>query len=348
MVADETPSARALDDVPPVNQPLPPQTSSHTRAWRDGVLIAADFPVADVSEHLADPEVVVWVDLCAPDRQHLHALAAELSLHELAVEDALGEHQRPKLDHYDNHQFVSLHAVRLVTETGELEATEIDAFVDSRWMITIRKNERFDIEPVVRRWERAGALAAHGVPFLVYGLLDHVVDEYFVALDHFDEYYDTVSEALFDEQPLDASEQRYWFTMRRSLVRFHRLGVAMRELVSAIMRREQNFAGELYPYYQDVYDHVLRISESSDALRDLGSTIVETNLALRDFRQNQVMKRVGSWAAIIAVPTLITGYYGMNVPYPGFGTHAGVIASSLLAVIVPICLYVFFRRRDWL
>jgi magnesium transporter len=122
----------------------------------------------------------------------------------------------------------------------------------------------------------------------------------------------------------------------------------MREAVSAIMRREQNLAGELYPYYQDVYDHVLRIGESSDALRDLGATIVETNLALRDFRQNQVVKRVGSWAAIIAVPTLITGYYGMNVPYPGSGTTAGVVVSAALALGLPTGLYLYFRHRDWL
>ncbi len=320
-----------------------------TRAWRDGELIADGFPVADVSEHLAaDPSVVVWVDLCEPDREELLALADELSLHELAVEDALGPHQRPKLDHYDTHQFLSIRAVRLDPDNGELDETEIDAFINPRWMITIRKNDRFPIEPVVQRWDRSAALAHHGVAFLLYGLLDHVVDQYFVAIDRFDEFYDTLSQSLFDERPLDPTDQRHWFAIRRSLVRFHRLVVSMREAVSAIMRREQNLAGELYPYYQDVYDHVLRIGESSDALRDLGATIVETNLTLRDFRQNQVVKRVGSWAAIIAVPTLITGFYGMNVPYPGSGTTAGVVVSVGLALGLPVGLFVYFRHRDWL
>ena len=324
-------------------------TAPRTRAWRDGTLIAQDFPVADVSEHLdADPNVVVWVDLCEPDRDQLLVLAEELSLHELAVEDALGPHQRPKLDHYDTHQFLSIHAVRLDPDSGKLDETEIDAFINARWIITIRKNDRFPIEPVVQRWDRSADLARHGVAFLLYGLLDHVVDQYFVAVDRFDEFYDTISQALFDERPLDPTDQRHWFTMRRSLVRFHRLVVSMREAVSAIMRREQNLAGELYPYYQDVYDHVLRIGESSDALRDLGATIVETNLALRDFRQNQAMKRVGSWAAIIAVPTLITGYYGMNVPYPGSGSTTGVVVSAVLAAGIPTGLFLYFRRRDWL
>lgn len=328
--------------------PIPPKPV-HTRAWRDGVVIAEGFELAHVSDHLAaDPDTVVWVDLCTPDRDQLLLLAGELELHELAVEDALGPHQRPKLDIYDTHQFLSIHAVRLDPSTGELDETEIDAFINSRWMITIRKNDRFAIEPVVERWNRSVTLARHGVGFLLYGLLDLVVDEYFVAVDGFDEYYDEISQALFDEKPLEPNQQRSWFAMRRSLVRFHRLVVALREAVGALMRHEQHTPGELQPYFQDVYDHVLRISESSDSLRELGATITETNLALLDFRQNLIVKKVTSWAAIIAIPTLITGYYGMNVPYPGSGDTTGVVASAVLAVGLPAALYVYFRQRDWL
>ena len=330
-----------------------PPRPSHvpvTRAYRDGALIATDFTVDDVSEQLdAHPDNVVWVDLCEPAPADLRRLAAELSLHELAVEDALGPHQRPKLDHYDTHRFLSIHAVRLDPATGRLDETEIDAFINDRWIITIRKNDRFPIDVLTQRWDRTFKLAHHGVSYLLYGLLDLVVDEYFAAIDVFDDYYDTISQSLFDDEPLPAREQLHWFQMRQSLVRFHRLVVSMREAVSAIMRREHGaVTDDMYPYYQDVYDHVLRIAESSDALRDLGATIVETNLALRDFRQNQVTKKITSWAAIIAVPTLITGYYGMNVPYPGSGETAGVIVATTLALGVPAGLYVYFRQRDWL
>ena len=123
----------------------------------------------------------------------------------------------------------------------------------------------------------------------------------------------------------------------------------MREAVSGLMRREHATISEaLYPYYQDVYDHVLRVNESTDSLRDLVSTIVETNISLRDYRQNQVMKQVTSWAAIIAVPTLITGWYGQNVPYPGSGEVWGVWASAGLVVGMSTGLFVLFRRRGWL
>ncbi|HSB85710.1 MAG TPA: magnesium/cobalt transporter CorA [Ilumatobacteraceae bacterium] len=320
-----------------------------TRVYRNGVLEAEGFPVADVSELLQQDDTIVWVDLCGPTKEQLHELADELGLHELAVEDALSEHQRPKLDHYESHLFLSAHSVRVDRDNDELDDTEIDAFLNSRWIITVRKNDRFDIEHVLRRWDRSADLVKHGVSFLLYGLLDVIVDGYFETVQAFDDYYDEVSEVIFSEHPLDPAEQRHWFKMRRALVRFHRLVVPMREAVSSLMRREHSAVSDaLYPYFQDVYDHILRVSESTDALRDLVSTIVETNISLRDYRQNQVMKKVTSWAAIIAVPTLVTGYYGMNVPFPGEGQRWGWILSLSLVVVCSIALYLWFRKREWL
>jgi magnesium transporter len=322
---------------------------AHTRVYCKGVLEAEDFPVAEVSDHLERPDTVIWVDLCGPSRDQLHELADELGLHPLAVEDALEPHQRPKLDHYSSHSFLSCHSVRVDTEAGRLEETEVDAFISARWLITVRRDDKFDIAPVVQRWDRSPDLLVQGVGFLLYGLLDVIVDGYFDAVQCFDEYYDQVSEGIFAETPLQPSEQRHWFQMRQALVRFHRLVVPMREAVSGLMRREHHSVSEdLYPYYQDVYDHVLRVSESTDALRDLVSTIVETNLSVRDYRTNQIMKKVTSWAAIIAVPTLITGYYGMNVPYPTSGQTSGVIVSLALMIGMAGALYLIFKRKEWL
>ena len=322
---------------------------AHTRVYCKGVLEAEGFPVADVSDHLERPETVIWVDLCGPSRDQLHELADELGLHPLAVEDALEPHQRPKLDHYATHSFLSCHDVRVDAEAGRLDETEIDAFISPRWLITVRQDDKFDIDRVVRRWDRSPDLFVHGVGFLLYGLLDVIVDGYFDAVQCFDDYYDQVSEGIFAETPLQPSEQRHWFQMRQALVRFHRLVVPMREAVSGLMRREHHSVPEdLYPYYQDVYDHVLRVSESTDALRDLVSTIVETNLSVRDYRTNQIMKKVTSWAAIIAVPTLITGYYGMNVPYPTSGQTSGVIVSLALMIAMAGALYLIFKRKEWL
>jgi magnesium transporter len=322
---------------------------AHTRAYRDGVLIDEGFAVAKVSDHLATDGVIVWVDFCRPDRAQMHELAEELGLHELAVEDALSEHQRPKVDYYESHSFLSCHAVSVDEETGTLTQVELDAFIHERWLITVRKDPGFPIEPVLRRWDRSPDLVKEGVGFLLYGLLDIVIDQYFATSSQFDDFYDEISEGLFADTPLDPAKQRHWFQMRKALVQFHRMVVPMREAVSGLMRREHRAVTErLYPYYQDLYDHILRVTESSDALRDLVATIVETNLSLRDFRQNQVMKKVTSWAAIIAVPTLVTGFYGMNVPYPGFNTHWGAVVSIVLPIVLSTVLYLQFRARDWL
>ena len=320
----------------------------HTRAWRGAEVIASDFPLAEVSDHLEHDDEIVWVDLCAPDADDVHRLAAELSLHELAVEDALSDHQRPKLDRYATHLFVTGHAIWW-KEGEKFHATEIDCFVGPHWLITVRKNERFDVQQLIDRWDQSSEMLEHGVSFLLYAVLDVVVDGYFECINAFDDYYDHVSEGLFADKPLEPKEQRDWFETRQDLVKFHRLVAPMREVVSGLMRREQGSVQEpLYPYYQDLYDHVLRVVESTDALRDLVATIVETNLSLRDYRQNQIMKKVTSWAAIIAVPTLVTGYYGMNVPYPGFARHWGVYTSTIVMLVVVVGLYWSFKRRDWL
>jgi magnesium transporter len=320
---------------------------SRTRAYRKGVLEDENFPVAEVSEHLEVPDTVVWVDLCAPSADQLHELASELGLHELAVEDALEAHQRPKLDHYPTHLFLSAHTVAM--HDSDLAVDEIDTFVNPRWLITVRKTDDCDIDRIIDRWNRSADLAAYGVPFLLYGLLDAVADTYFDVIGEFDDYYESVSSQLFEEQPIDPAGQRDRFKMRQALVKVYRLVTGLREAVGSLMRREQDAVPTaLDPYYQDVYDHLLRASESVDTLRELAASIVETNLALRDFRQNQIVKQVTSWAAIIAVPTLITGYYGMNVRYPGLNTTWGWIVSVLVMVGCSAGLFLVFRRKGWL
>jgi magnesium transporter len=323
------------------------QTS--TRVYRGGVLEAESFPVADVSDYLDEPDTIVWVDLCGPTPEQIHELAEELGLHELAVEDAVGPKQRPKVDRYPTHLFLTTYHVTLDLDAARLNETEVNAFFSNRWLITVRKDDGLSLDRVRSRWDRSPGLMRHGVGFLLYGLLDVIVDEYFDVLSEFDAYYERVSDGIFAEQPVEPSRQRHWFEMRQQTIRFHRLVVPMRETVSTLMRHEQDIVPEgLYPYFQDVYDHILRVSESSDSLRDLVTAIVETNFSLRDYRQNLIVKKVSGWAAIIAVPALITGYYGMNVPYPGSGEITGVIWSTLLIIGVSSSLYYIFRRNDWL
>ena len=320
-----------------------------TRAYRSGVLEEDGFPVDRVSDLLAEPDTMVWVDLCGPTVDELNSLAGELGLHELAVEDALGPHQRPKLDRYASHLFMATHSVTVDVEAAHLDVVEIDLFVADRWVITVRKDDRFPLQQAIDRCDRVADLPGAGVAFIVYAVLDVLLDGYFDALEVFDEYYDEVSTQIFDDKPLQPQDQRHWFQMRQALIKLHRIVFPLREAVGSLIRREQDLvSAEMQPYFQDLYDHVLRITESTDSLRDLVATIVETNLSLRDFRQNQIMKKVTSWAAIIAVPTLVTGFYGMNVPCPGYGTDAGAWTAAALIVVLSALLFIQFRRRDWL
>jgi magnesium transporter len=320
-----------------------------TRAYRDGVRADEDFPVAEVSERLETPDTIVWIDYVHPSRSDLTRLADALGLHELAVEDALEPHQRPKIDRYPTHLFLSCHAVRLDRASTRLDKTEVDAFIGDRWVVTVRASDAYPLDRVLQRWDADPKLVAEGVGVLVYGLLDDIVDGYFATIEQFDAYYDDVSDAVFADRPLRPEQEREWFEMRRTLSHFHRLVLPLREALTGLVRRQHELVNPaVLPYWQDLYDHVLVVSETTDSLRDLVSSLVDANLSLRDFRQNQVMKKVSSWAAIVAAPTLITGYYGMNVPFPGSGERLGAVASSLLIVVISVALYVLFRRRDWL
>jgi magnesium transporter len=319
-----------------------------TRVYRAGALDDEDFPLSDVARHLGT-DGLVWVDFVQPSAGQLTELADELGLHELAIEDALAPHERSKIDRYPTHLFLTCHAVHFRPEDRHLETTEVDAFVGDRWVVTVRASDEYDIGPVLRRWDEAPDLVAIGPGALVYALLDDIVDRYFDALGRFDAYYDEVSDGVFSEHPLRVDQQREWFETRRALSKFHRLVLPLREALSGLVRRQHDIvAPVMQPYWQDLYDHVIVVSESTDSLRDLVSSLVDANLSLRDYRQNVVMKKVSSWAAIVAAPTLVTGFYGMNVPFPGSGETAGVVVSSLLVVGVSVALYVIFRRRDWL
>ena len=323
---------------------------TQTRAYQAGKIVAEGFPLADVSEWSARPGVTVWLDLLDPEVGQLTELGKELDLHTLAIEDAVHERQRPKLDRYDGHLLFNAYSVSLDEGSSLLGTAEITAFITPDVLATVHRGGDFDIADVVARWDGSRDLAVHGVGFLLYGLLDHIVDSYFTALQNFDDIVEGLSDEIFELTGKEANEAlRRTFELRRSLLTARRVITPMREVVNTLIRRDLGVAGpELVPYFQDVYDHCLRAAEWTDNLRDLIGTIRETHLALQGNRMNLIMKKVTSWAAIIAVPTAVTGFYGQNLPYPGFQTTAGLWTSTGIILGVSALLYVIFRRRDWL
>jgi magnesium transporter len=320
-----------------------------TRCYLDGKLHAEGFAIADVSEHLADPARTVWFDVAAPDAADLVAIREELGLHDLAVEDVLQPGQRPKLDHYPEHLFVVVYSLDLDPASGRLRSHELSMFVTRNALVTVRADEGFAIDEVVRRWDNSPQLVGSGVGFLLHGVLDYAVDTHFDAAQALDNEIERLEDQLLDERATDSALQRRTYELRKSLVMLRRLAMPMREVVNTLMRRDLAVVDQaITPYFQDVYDHVLRVADWTDSLRDLLTNIFETRLTMRGNRQNVIMKKVTSWAAIIAVPTAVTGFYGQNLPYPGFAQHWGFWVSTVVIVAASGVLYLTFKVKDWL
>ena len=327
----------------------PTSCEAHTRAYRGGKLVAEGFPVADVSDYLAKRDTVVWLDLEKPTRSDLAVLTQEFGLHELAIDDALNEHQRAKLDRYSDHMFLSAYVARLDETSAELTISEVAAFITERALITVRKSTDLELDPLLERWDSSQHNAGSGVAFLLHGLLDLLVDGHFEAVQELDEQIESLEDVLFDPKPRSRELQRRSFEMRKSLVLLRRVVLPMREVVNTLIRRDTGIVDEqMAPYFQDVYDHVLRATEWTESLRDLVSTILETNLTLQGNRLNEVMKQLTAWASILAVITAVTGFYGQNVPYPGFGQKHGFYVSVILLFGLSGGLYIGFKKRGWL
>ncbi|WP_432977363.1 magnesium transporter CorA family protein [Dactylosporangium sp. CA-233914] len=319
---------------------------ARTRLYRDGRLEAEDFPLEDISEHLKDAAAVVWLDLTDPKQADYDRVQEEFGLHRLAIEDASSPHERPKLMHYPGHVFFNAYAVAF---HGGAEVHEVSAFLTERAIITAH-GRGFDMDAVVQRWDAEAELAGAGVAFLAHGLLDVIVDGQFDAVQALDDELEALEDRLFEETPAAIRQiQQSTFRLRKSLGRIRKVILPMRELVGGLMHsREHLVDGDMVPYYQDLYDHVLRVTEFTENLRDFTATVLDANLAVQGNRQNTVMKKVTSWAAIIAVPTAVTGYYGQNLPFPGYEKPAGFITSGMLIVVLSVVLYVTFKRKDWL
>ncbi|NUS45914.1 MAG: magnesium transporter CorA family protein [Mycobacteriaceae bacterium] len=335
----------------------PPQTpvaehgsaARRSRVWEDGRLVKRGVPEAELGGYLGKPGAVVWLDLCDPDPREFGRVASMLGLDPIAVEDALTARERTKLDRYANYLFLNVYDIAFDAESAELRTTELSAFVTENALVTVRSGSGLDLADLTARWDSEVDLRDHGVGFLLYGLLDYVVDGHFAVVQSLDAELEQLEDQLFDPGADDRALQRRSFALRKSLVLLRRSVLPMREVLNTVMRRDLRIIPDgMAPYYQDIYDHVLRATEWTEGLRDMVTSILDTRIALQGNRLNEVMKKVTSWAAIIAVPTAVTGFYGMNVPYPGAGTHWGFLISIVLLVITAGALYFAFKRNDWI
>jgi magnesium transporter len=331
-----------------------------TMLWRKGGEVAEGFALEEVSDHLAEEGALVWVDLCNPSTEVLDQLAEELSLDPHAVEDSIAStSERAKATRHATHTFVTVYAARLETSdhTGRgllqsrLETSRVSSFVLANGVVTVRRDDRFDMDLVVQRWRDNADLLEYGSGALLHGLLDVIVDGHFDTIQLMDDAIEALEDELFDDRANVRELQQRTYRLRKELVELRRVVLPMREVVNTVMRHRADSDGrasELDGWYTDLYDHVLRASEWTESLRDMVTTVFETNIALQDARLNVVMKKLTGWAAIIAVPTAVTGWFGMNVAYPGIGRVSGFIASTVVISTLALVLYMTFKRRNWI
>ena len=315
--------------------------------------------VAAAVELAADPKSVVWIQVTPDEMTHIGPL---LDIHPRAVEEVInntdsggvGAH-RTKLERFPRCVLLYLYRSVLGDDTV-LALHESPVIITSESVIAVQHTNPLEMSDLVARWEQNPELLDQGIPALLYALLDLVVDSYLDTVDALSDAVDDMEDVLFDARPIaevDPREtQKRSFATRKALVRLRRVAQPMRELVSGLMRHEEGqhatVNAAMQPYFQDVFDHVLRVNDTIEGLRDLITTIYETRLALNDHSLNTVTRQLAAWAAIIAVPTAVTGFYGQNIPYPGFAAHSGFWTSTIIWVGVSVLLYVMFRRRRWL
>ena len=314
------------------------------RCYPEGTVTMID--PGDVSDAIKNGNQLVWVDVAAPTEEDLKLVQEEFSLHALAMEDVRERHQRPKLEHYPTHAF-------LVSYTSERK--ELDFFIGPTWLITVREDEgpyeASFIDNARKRFERTRSEHAT-VGFLLYVVLDELVDGYFLHNDQLEDTLEQIENQIFDErQPAEERRiQQDLFEIRRVLLSYRRLALPMRDVVAALLRGEVEWLdSNTLTHLQDVYDHVLRVIDMVDHDRELMGNAVDAHLAIISNHQNRVMKRMTSWGAILLGSTLITGVYGMNFSHmPELDWSWGFWWALALMAFVTIAGYMWFRAKDWL
>jgi magnesium transporter len=315
--------------------------------YRDGVVTEQDVDPGRISDLMGEEGVLVWLDIDDPSEAELRMLQEEFSLHPLAVEDALHRGQRAKVEVYEDHFFLVMHAQQL--DGDELRDSEIHLFVGAGYLVTLRFPPAFDLERVRHRWAKQGELTKEGGGALLYALLDEVVDGYFDVVEHLEDVSEEVEAAVFADEPVEDLQERI-FSVKKRVLQFRRAVLPLREVLDLLQEEIGVVTDRLRPYFRDVADHVLRVLEFTDNVRELATAALEAHLSQVSNRLNQVMKQLTSWAAIILVPTLIAGIYGMNFfrPFPAFDTPGGFWIAVGMMVASGGVLYWVFRRRGWL
>jgi magnesium transporter len=315
-------------------------------AYQDGRRIA-DIRPDEISHYISRPECFVWVALKDPGPGELAAMQHEFGLHELAVEDARHGHQRPKIDEYDDSLFVVMHMIEIVD--GEMSIGEVNIFVGPNYILSVRNHAERGFREVRARCEREPGLLRHGSGFVLYALMDSVVDRYFPVIDFLESELEQLEERMFAGGSTRTNIQDMYKLKQKLMVLKHAVSPLLEGTGKLFGGRVPQLCADTQEYYRDVYDHLIRLNQTLDGLREMVTTALSVNLSLITAQENETTKRLAACAALVAVPTLIAGVYGMNFKHmPELDWQFGYPLAIAMMLAIDVYLYYRFRKAGWL
>jgi magnesium transporter len=315
-------------------------------AYREGQRIA-DIPVSEIRTHLREPGGFVWVAIKDPEPEELSQLQEEFDLHPLAVEDARNGHQRPKIEEYGTSLFVVLHLVE--RHGDDLEVAEVAVFVGPQYIVSVRNKAEVGFTDVRRRCEHEPELLRHGPAYVLYALMDAVVDRYFPLIDTLTREIEEIEDRIFASQTTRETIEALYTFKQRLMVLDHAISPLIEVTSKLHGGRVPPICAGLHDYFRDVYDHLVRLDSATDNLRDMVSTALSVNLSLITLQESEVTKRLAAYAALVAVPTMIAGIYGMNFAHmPELDWRFGYPTAIGVMVALDGYLVYRFRKGGWL
>jgi magnesium transporter len=315
-------------------------------AYQRGVKLG-DILLDDISEYVSRSDCFVWVATRDSDPEELNALQAEFDLHELAVEDARKGHQRPKIEEYAKSLFVVLPIIEV--EDSALQTGELAIFAGNNYILSIRQNAEHGFADVRRRAEQEPDLLRYGSGYVLYALMDAVVDRYFPVIDALSNELEEIEMNIFSDQSTRASIEALYTLKQKLMIVKHAAGGLLEVSGKLHGGRVPQLCSGLQDYFRDVHDHLVQMNQSIDNLRETVIAATSVNLALITLQETEVTKRLAAYAALVAVPTLIAGLYGMNFQHmPELSWQYGYPLTLSAMIVIDGYLFYRFRKAKWL
>ena len=315
-------------------------------AYQDGKKLA-DIAQSQIHDYLARPGCFVWVALLDATDAEIDEMSREFHLHPLAVEDARHGHQRPKIEEYGDELFTVLHVVEAAGE--DLRVGEVSIFTSPSGVLSIRNRTELGLQSVRTRCEREPELLRHGAGYVLYALMDKVVDRYFPLLDALETELEAIEERIFANTAPRANIEALYYVKQKVTTLKHATAPLMDAVGKLYGGRVPQVCQGLGEYFRDVYDHLVRLNQSLDSLRDTVATAIQVNLAMITIGESEVTKRLAAYAALVAVPTMVAGVYGMNFEHmPELKWVWGYPFALFVMTAIDIVLFRRFRKAKWL